>query len=155
MISVALLLGLPAVAQNKTKTGKEKNMTAKGTFEVKVIPQNPDDSAGGPFGRMFLDKQFKGDLVGTSKGQMLAAGTAVEGSGGYVAIEIVTGSLNEKKGSFMLQHSGTMKGEAYEMNIIVVPDSGTDELKGITGKFKIIIDKEKHSYEFSYSFDPK
>src|ERR1700716_3122251 len=73
---------------------------AKGMFEVKVIPQAPDDAAGGPFSRLFLDKQFHGDLEATSKGQMLAAGTAVDGSAGYVALEIVSGTLNGRRGTF-------------------------------------------------------
>jgi hypothetical protein len=57
-------------------------MTARGAFDVKVTPLPPDDAAG-PFGRLLLDKQFQGDLVGASKGQMLAAQTAVEGSAAY------------------------------------------------------------------------
>ena len=72
-------------------------MTARGTFDVKVTPQPQDDSAGGPFGRLFLDKQFHGDLSATSQGTMLGAGTAVEGSGAYVALELVTGTLDGKQ----------------------------------------------------------
>src|SRR5262245_3370759 len=120
-------------------------MTASGTFDVKVVPQPQDDSAGGPFTRLFLDKHFHGDLDATSKGQMLAAGTAVEGSGAYVAFEIVTGVLNGKRGSFILQHRGTMRKSDYLMDVTVVPDSGTDELAGINGKMKIIIEVGKHS----------
>jgi hypothetical protein len=54
---------------------------AKGTFEVKVIPQPPDDKDDPNLGRFLLDKRFHGDLEGTSKGQMLTADTAVKGSG--------------------------------------------------------------------------
>src|SRR5262249_32744929 len=114
-------------------TKKEATMTARGTFDVKVTHQPQDDSAGGPFGRLFLDKQFPGDLEAASKGQMLAAGTAVEGSGAYVAFEMVTGSLNGKRGSFILQHKGTMRKGVYVMSVTVVPDSGTGELAGIDG----------------------
>jgi hypothetical protein len=126
-------------------------MTARGTFDVKVTPQPKDDSSGGPFGRLFLDKQFHGDLEGASKGQMLAAHTAVEGSGAYVAFELVTVMLNGKRGSFMLQHRGTMRKGAYVMQVTVVPDSGTDELAGIAGAMTIIIEGSKHSYEFEYT----
>lgn len=128
-------------------------MTARGTFDVKVTPQPQDDSAGGPFGRLFLDKQFHGELDATSKGQMLAAGTAVEGSGAYVALEMVTGTLNGKQGSFILQHKGTMQKGAYAMSVTVVPDSGTDELAGIAGEMKIIIEGGKHSYELEYTLE--
>ena len=130
-------------------------MTASGTFDVKVIPQGPDDSSGGPFGRMFLDKKFQGDLTGSSQGQMLGAMTAVKGSGGYVALELVDGVLNGKKGTFMLQHSGTMQGDASDMQIHVVPDSGTGELGGIKGSLKIIIEGGNHSYEFTYELGAK
>ncbi len=123
---------------------------AKGTFDVKVVPQPPDDAAAGPFGRLFLDKQFHGDLAATSKGQMIAAGTAVEGSGAYVALEIVTGTLGGRRGSFILQHNGTMAKNVPTLVVTVVPDSGTDELTGLTGSMKIIINGSKHSYELEY-----
>jgi hypothetical protein len=136
-------------------TQKETTMTARGTFDVKVTPQPQDDSAGGPFGRLFLDKQFHGDLQGAGKGQMLAAGTAVEGSGAYVAFELVTCALNGKRGSFILQHKGTMRKGVYAMSVTVVPDSGTDELAGIAGAMTIIIEGGKHSYEFEYTLGGK
>ena len=128
-------------------------MTARGTFDVKVIQQPQDDSAGGPFGRLFLDKKFHGDLSATSKGQMLGAGTAVEGSGAYVALELVSGTVNGKQGSFILQHKGTMRKGEYHMSVIVVPDSGTDELVGMRGEMKIIIEGGKHSYELEYTLE--
>ena len=124
-------------------------MTARGTFEVTVTPQPQDDGAG-PFGRLLIDKQFHGDLEAVSVGQMLAALTAVEGSGGYVALELVTGTLNGKRGSFILQHNGTMRDKAYSMQVTVVPDSGTDELTGIAGTMAIIIEGGKHSYAFEF-----
>jgi Protein of unknown function (DUF3224) len=126
-------------------------VTARGEFEVKVIPQAADDGAGGPFSRLFLDKRFRGDLEGTSKGQMLGARTAVEGSGAYVALELVTGTLMGKQGSFVLQHQGTMRRNVPSMEVTVVPDSGTGELAGIAGTMRIIIESGKHTYEFAYS----
>jgi hypothetical protein len=142
------------VRDDQTKH-KEATMTARGTFDVKVTPQAQDDSAGGPFGRFFLDKQFHGDLKADSKGQMLGAGTAVEGSGAYVAFEQVTGTLNGKRGSFILQHKGTMRKGVFALNVTVVPDSGTDELAGLAGAMTIIIEGGKHSYEFEYTFEGK
>jgi uncharacterized protein DUF3224 len=135
------------------KGQKETTMTARGTFDVKVTQQPQDDSAGGPFGRLFLDKKYNGDINATGKGQMLGAFTAVEGSGAYVAFELVTGTLNGKKGSFILQHKGTMRKGAYDINVTVVPDSGTDELAGITGAMTIIIEDGKHSYVFEYKLE--
>ena len=86
---------------------------------------------GAAFGRLKLDKTFHGDLQGTSVGEMMTAGTAVEGSAGYVAIERVTGSLAGRAGSFVLLHRGTMQQGAFELSIVVVPDSGTGQLAGL------------------------
>ncbi|HEY8460706.1 MAG TPA: DUF3224 domain-containing protein [Blastocatellia bacterium] len=153
------LAGLAACARADARavasTQKGTVMTAKGTFDVKVAQQPQDDNAGGPFSRLFLDKQYHGDLKATSKVQMLAAETSVEGSGAYVAFELVTGELNGKRGSFILQHKGTMRKGVYAMNVTVVPDSGTDELAGIDGSMKIIIEGAKHSYEFEYALGEK
>ena len=126
---------------------------AKGTFDVKVIPQPADDPAAGPFARLFLDKHFHGDLDGPSRGQMMAARTATEGSAGYVALEQFTGTLAGRSGSFILQHSGRMrKGEAT-MVVTVVPDSGTDQLGGLAGTMTIIIEGGKHSYDFEFTLE--
>jgi len=127
--------------------------TATGTFDVKIgsLPQY-NTSQGAMLARMSIDKQFKGDLVGTSQGEMLSAGTGTKGSAGYVAIERVTGMLNGRSGSFVLQHNATMTRGAPYLNIIVVPDSGTEALAGLTGTMRIAIDKGDHSYEFEYSF---
>jgi hypothetical protein len=124
---------------------------ANGTFEVKLVPQADDKSADAALGRMTIDKQFHGDLEGTSKGQMLTGMTEVKGSAGYVAIEKVTGTLKGRTGTFILQHTGTMNRGVPQLTITVVPDSGTGQLAGITGNFKVIIAEGKHSYEFDYT----
>ena len=130
-------------------------MRAAGTFEVKLAPQSLADSQADPLlGRLSIDKQFSGDLQGTSKGEMLSARTAIDNSAGYVAIERVTGTLSGKKGSFVLQHSGTMTRGEQRLEITVVPDSGTGELVGLTGTMSIKIDGKKHSYELTYSIRP-
>jgi hypothetical protein len=101
---------------------------------------------------MSIDKQFRGDLEGTSKGFMLSsAATVVKGSGGYVAIERVTGNLKGRTGTFVLQHSGTMNRGVPQLTISVVPDSGTDQLAGMAGMMSIKIEAGKHSYEFEYT----
>jgi len=128
--------------------------TARGTFEVKLAPQSADEHPdGGPLGRMSIDKQFTGDLAGTSKGEMLTAMTKTDGSAGYVAIERVTGTLHGRAGTFVLQHTGTMTRGAQQLVITVVPDSGTGELAGLAGSMRIIIDGGRHAYEFDYTLD--
>jgi hypothetical protein len=129
------------------------SLHATGPFEVKIDPQPPDEKAGGAaVGRMLLDKQFHGDLEATSKGTMLAAGTGAKGSsGGYVALEIVTGTLKGRTGTFVLQHSATMNRGVPNLSITVVPDSGTGQLTGLAGKMNISIANGKHSYDFEYT----
>jgi Protein of unknown function (DUF3224) len=125
---------------------------ARGTFEVQISPQaTADQVAGSPLGRMSIDKQFRGDLEASSKGEMLTAGTNVKGSAGYVAIERVTGSLHGRSGTFVLQHSGTMTRGVPQLRINVVPDSGTGELVGLAGQMTIEITDGQHSYGFEYT----
>jgi hypothetical protein len=126
-------------------------MTARGTFEVKLTPHaqaEPTD-----LGRLAIEKTIHGDLEATSKGEMLSAGTATKGSAGYVAIERVTGSLQGRRGSFFLMHSGMMTRGLPQLTIKVVPDSGTEELLGLSGSFSITITDGKHFYEFQYNLE--
>src|SRR5947199_2476841 len=96
---------------------------ARGTFEVKLIPQSADERPGGAaISRMLIDKTFHGDLEGASQGQMLAFRSEVKGSAGYVAMERFSGSLNGRHGSFVLQHSGSMDRGEQQLTITVVAD---------------------------------
>jgi hypothetical protein len=127
-------------------------MHAHGNFEVKMSPQPAEENVGdASIGRMALDKHYHGDLDATGLGQMLATGTAVQGSAGYVAMERVTGTLGGRRGAFNLQHSGTMTRGAPNLSIGVVPDSGTDELEGLAGTLAITIADGKHFYDFEYT----
>jgi len=125
-------------------------MRAHGPFDVKLVPRPAEPETDGGVGRMALDKAFRGDLEATSKGTMLAVQTGEKGSAGYVALERVTGALRGRRGSFVLQHSGTMDRGTPSLVITVVPGSGTDELTGLRGTMSIIIADGKHSYEFEY-----
>ena len=138
--------------QKNESTQKGAAMTnhATGTFEVKLNPQD-DKSDDKTLGRMTIEKQWHGDIEGASKGQMLTGGEVTKGSAGYVAIEKVSGTLKGRKGTFILQHSATMTRGEGQLTITVVPDSGTDQLEGLTGKLMIKIADGKHSYEFEYT----
>ena len=125
---------------------------ARGPFDVQLAPQPADAHADAvTLGRMTIDKQFSGDLVASSKGQMLTFMSAVTGSAGYVAIEQVTGTVAGRTGSFILQHSGVMNRGAQSLVITVVPDSGTGELTGISGTLQIEIVGKAHSYVLEYT----
>jgi len=157
-LCLSLVAGFPAYAQTQAPAPnavqKETPMTthATGTFEVKLDPQRPDGKfEDATLGRMTIDKQFHGDLEATSKGEMLTAATDVKGSAGYVAIERVTGTLRGRSGSFILQHTATLTRGVPQLSVTVVPDSGTGQLVGLTGKMNIIITDGKHSYDFEYT----
>lgn len=156
MIPILLTLALtqaPVARSPHPTPALETSMSAHatGTFEVKVKPLTADNAEWGAFGRLSIDKTFRGDLEGTSMGQMLAEGDGKGASGGYVALERVSGTLGGRKGTFVLMHTGTLVDRKPEMTITVVPGSGTGELAGLVGRFQILIEGGKHSYEFAYS----
>jgi hypothetical protein len=124
-----------------------------GPFEVTLKPQPlADGRDGSGLARMSLDKKFHGELEAVSVGEMLTAmSSSVQGSGVYVAVERVTGTLKNRSGSFALHHTGVMTRGVPELTIMVVPDSGTGDLTGITGKLNIRIESGgKHFYDFDY-----
>lgn len=154
--ALCLSLGAGASANSQTPPHAEQKRAAMatratGTFEVKLVPQSDGKIEDSTLGRMSIDKQFHGDLEGTSEGQMLTAGTDVKDSAGYVAIERFSGTVHGRRGTFVLQHSGMMTRGRPQLSITVVPDSGTAQLEGIAGKMAIKIDSGKHSYDFEYT----
>ncbi len=128
-------------------------MTARGEFDVVMTPQETDE-AGGPVGLLLLDKTYRGSLEATARGQMIAFRSEVEGSAGYAALEQVTGTLDGRSGSFVLLHHGAMQqATPTDWGISVVPDSGTDELAGLSGELEISVVEGRHEYTFHYSLD--
>ena len=137
-----------------TRNGQNQSLIvmtshATGNFEVKLIPQD-DKSADKSIGRMSIEKQWHGEIEGSSTGQMLTGGDVNTGSAGYVAMEKFTGTVKGRKGTLILQHSATMTKGKGDLMITVVPDSGTDDLKGIRGKLSIRIENGKHFYDLEY-----
>jgi len=128
-------------------------VNAAGAFEVKLTPQAAESGGGGgaALARLVIEKKYEGDLEATSRGQMLSFQSAVKGSAGYVAMEEVTGTLQGRRGSFVLQHGGSMAGGLAELDVRVVPDSGTGELTGLAGRLDIVIIGGRHSYVFDYT----
>ena len=127
-------------------------MKITGKFEVELKPletyaQGNDEIN---LGRISIDKTFSGELEARSRGEMLTAMTPVKGSAGYVAIEQVSGSLSGKRGSFVLQHFGTMDRGSDRLLLEVVPDSGTGQLSGLSGEMAIRIEDGQHYYDFEF-----
>lgn len=121
-------------------------MTAKGTFEVNISPQENFQG----IGRAMLSKRYSGDLEGVAEGAMLTFGSPADGSAAYVAIERVEGMLNGRRGSFALAHRGIMRPGAQDLSITVVPDSGTEGLAGISGEMSLEVEGGKHFYSLNY-----
>ncbi len=146
--SAVLVLGI-----STSLFAQQKNITmtdhARGAFTVKIQPLTPPPAEG--LSRFSIDKQIHGDLEAITKGEMFSGGDPKQGTAGYVAIEVVTGALKGKHGSFALQHMATMDGNGRKMSIVVVPGSGTGELKGISGTFDIQIANGQHSYDLEYT----
>ncbi|HKQ60479.1 MAG TPA: DUF3224 domain-containing protein [Candidatus Polarisedimenticolaceae bacterium] len=149
-ISVLALAAGFGLAQGPSLKQGAGMQHASGTFDVKLTTP-PGVEEGARLGRMTIDKQFHGELEGTSAGEMLTATTGINGSAAYVAFERVSASLQGRRGSFILQHSGTVTRGAQQLSVTVVPDSGTDQLAGLTGRMSIKIEGAEHSYEFAYT----
>ena len=152
-LATALLAQSPKPAAQAPTKEVRVTTVAKGSFEVSLAPltEGARKEAWGP-NRMSLDKTFKGGLEATSQGEMAAAMTEVQGSGGYTAIEKVSGRLQGRKGTFMLVHFGVMAhGVPGEWIVMVIPDSGTGELKGLAGKMTITITGKQHDYALDFT----
>ena len=149
LLSLALAVVLPSPLPAQSTTAMSSSATViTGRFDVKMTPQSAADAI---VTRMTLDKKYHGPLEATGTGEMLAAMTAVKGSAGYTAIEKVAGKLAGREGTFYLQHSGIMDRGAPKLAITVIPDSGTGELTGLTGKMDIQIAVDgTHTYVFEY-----
>jgi hypothetical protein len=147
--NVATAADLPLTPPAPTMTSHSAN----GSFDVQIAPQMLSSVAStSGLTRMSIDKRFRGTLDATSTGEMLAFRSATDGSAGYVAMETVRGSLDGRRGSFVLQHSSTMTRGTAAQSITVVPDSGTDALAGLTGQMIIDIAADgKHAYRFEFT----
>ena len=126
---------------------------AEGTFTVKLTPAAGTHASESVVGRFLLDKVFHGPLEGTAGGQMISVMGSETGSAAYSAIEFVTGTLHDRAGTFAMQHTGVMTRGTSTLVITVVPDSGTGDLKGLTGQMSITNQDGSHSYKFDYALE--
>ena len=145
---VTLVGGISCIALAQKETSLVTKH-AHGTFTVSIVPLSPAPAEG--LSRFSINKEIHGDLEATTKGEMFSGGDPKKGTAGYVAIEVVTGVLQGKRGSFALAHQATMDADGPRMTVLVVPGSGTGELSGIGGTFAIKIANGVHSYDLEYS----
>jgi len=128
---------------------------ATGTFEVTVTPQEPFPAPDGglPLGRFALKKTFTGQVAGKAVGTMMSVGTPKPGAAAaYVALDQFSGSVDGKRGGFVLVHRGIMsKSGARDLDVRIATDSGTGDLTGIAGSLDIDVIDGKHHYTLKYS----
>lgn len=122
---------------------------ATGTFQITMTPGAPEVE--GAISRMELTKTFSGGIDGTGSGVFLSSGDPQDGEAGYVAIEVVHGRVEDRKGSFALQQFGMMHAGSQTLHYEVVPGSGRGALEGIVGSFHLNVDDDgTHRYELVY-----
>lgn len=150
-------LGVAAATSAATPepANEEAHMhTISGRFEVRMTPEPGELDAIG-VSRFRLDKRYEGALSAEAQGLMTAHRTPTAGSAGYVAVERVSGTLDGRRGSFVLMHTGLMWGETRQLRIEVIPDSADGDLAGLRGQMGIRIEAGVHYYDFEYSLpDP-
>jgi hypothetical protein len=126
-----------------------------GEFDVTMTPERMSVGASGfGLGRMVLDKRYHGALAASGNGEMLSFMGSRPNSAGYVAMERVEGELDGLKGGFTLQHNGLMDRGTPSLSVLVVPDYGSGDMTGLSGKLDIRMENGKHYYTFEYVLAP-
>ncbi len=123
-------------------------ISGKGPFEVQMQPLDTwfQASGGNKVMRMRLNKQYLGVLQAEGQGELLGAATNASDGQAYCAIEEVSGSLEGRDGSFMLQHFSGSDGEDDRFFLSVVKGSGTGDLQGLAGTVGIEVEDGQHFY---------
>jgi Protein of unknown function (DUF3224) len=108
---------------------------ATGRIDVRTYePQPYDQLDDGPdLVEIHVTETFSGDIEGEGVVRFLQA-IREDGSASFVGIERVTGSIAERRGSFLLQDAGTLEGNLVQGDWFVIPGSGTGELAGLRGE---------------------
>jgi hypothetical protein len=100
-----------------------------------------------------ITESFSGDIVGEGTGRVIQA-VRKDGSATFVGIERVHGSLGGRSGSFLLQVQGTVAGKQMKAEWVVVPRSGSEELRGLRGEGGFEAQLGEHgSIWLDYAFD--
>jgi hypothetical protein len=109
-------------------------MTRRATavFEVKSWDETPYDEEGPKLTRASVIKEFRGDIEGLGTVEYLMM-YRNDGSASFVGLERIAGRIGNRKGSFVLQHTGTFAGGVAKATWVVVPGSGTGDLQGLRG----------------------
>ena len=83
--------------------------------------------------RAAVTKTFTGDIAGEGHVEYLMMYRS-DGSAAFVGLERVVGQVAGKSGSFVLQRVGMFENGLAKESCVVVPGSGTGELRGLRGE---------------------
>ncbi|WP_207795283.1 DUF3224 domain-containing protein [Deinococcus koreensis] len=121
-----------------------------GTFQITLTPHAPAQAPSPAIGRMHFDKTWSGDLSGHSRGEMLSVGDPASGTASYVVLEVFTGTLAGRGGSFAFRQSGDMHAGQSSLTYEVVPHSGSGELSGMSGALTLNRVDGVHHYTLTW-----
>jgi hypothetical protein len=115
-------------------------MRTEAAFEITGWEQDAYDAPGDgpPLTRGTVRKRFGGGIDGESVAELLTCGELA-----YMANERVTGSLDGRAGTFVIQH-GAWEGGQWGF---VVPGSGTGELARLRGTVEVEHGRMAFEYE--------
>ncbi len=128
------------------------------TFSVKAWDEKTwegdpaNDVQGSKMTHAAIKYGYKGDLSGESDVQYIMC-YRDDKTGVYYGLEKITGSLNGKQGSFVIQHDGIFDETTVNATVTIVPDCGTDGLEGLTGTGQLAIDGHAEQYTLSLDYE--
>jgi Protein of unknown function (DUF3224) len=128
---------------------------ATGRIDVKTYEPRPYEQVddGPNLVEIHVSETFSGDIEAEGVVRFLQA-VRQDGSASFVGIERVTGRVGDRSGSFLLQDAGTLEENTVEGDWIVVPGSGTGELRGLRGEGHFSAELGQHaSITLDYWFE--
>jgi hypothetical protein len=127
---------------------------AQASFSVKKWEEAPylELDGGVKFSQAHVENIYQGDIEGESTLEYLLYYNG-DGSYSFVGLEHITGRLDGRSGSFVIQHQGTDENGATKSTCFVVPGSATGELKGLRGEGGFLLDGQAERYPIVLEFE--
>jgi hypothetical protein len=131
-----------------------KTLQAKGGFTFKSWDEKPYmESNGQKMTRAHVENTFDGDIKGNSTVDYLMF-YPNEKTATYLGLEHIVGSIGDRKGSFVLQHTGVYEDGAAKTSWSVVPGSGTSDLLGLQGEGSFVgVHEQPTPFTLDYWFE--
>lgn len=130
---------------------------AKCTFEITGWDEESYEEieGGAKLSQAKVTQSYSGAIEGIGSVEYLMAYT-VNGTASFVGIERVTGSVDEKSGTFVIQHVGAFKDDKATSSWSIVAGSGTGALADLRGHGTYVAGKTGPAQvHFSYYFEPE